>query len=62
MNMPKSLSQLKMDRLTQMRCMRNKSDLLVILIEAYVPLPYEHLHDHHEDVHISLITVNLDLK
>lgn len=42
--------------------MRNKSDLLVILIEAYVPLPYEHLHDHHEDVRISLITVNLDLK
>lgn len=42
--------------------MRNKSDLLVILIEAYVPLPYEHLHDHHETVHISLITVYFDLK
>ncbi len=42
--------------------MHNKSALLVILIEAYVPLPYEHLHDHHEAVHISLITVNFDLK
>ncbi len=42
--------------------MRNKSDLLVILIEAYIPLPYEHLHDHHEAVHISLITVYFYLK
>lgn len=42
--------------------MHNKSALLVILIEAYVPLPYEHLHDYHEAVHISLITVNFDLK